>query len=306
MGNYVAFDIGGGSVKYAIVDEEANIVDKGNFKTPHSEDEKKDLEELIENMSSITSNYKKKYELLGVALSAPGAVDNESGFIKGSSALPYIHGPNIKELLENATGYKVSMENDANCAALAEVWKGVAEGCKDVLFVVSGTGIGGAVIVNGKLHTGLHLHGGEFGYMIAEADFKNKKFATWSDKGSTKALARRAAELKGIDKSELDGKKVFELADNGDEDAITAVNEYFETMAKFIYNLQYSFDPEIVVIGGAISAREDLVDRIQEKLNIIHDNITIAKVRSNVKICKYFNDSNIIGAVYNFKATFSK
>lgn len=305
MNYYMTFDIGGGSVKYGIIDENAEIIEKGSFKTPHSGDGEKDLDELIKNISEVTNEFKPKYNLVGVALSAPGAVNNKTGFINGASALPYIHGPNIKELIENSTNLKMAMENDANCAALAEVWNGVAKGCKNVLFVVCGTGIGGAVIVDGKLHTGKNLYGGEFGFMIAEADFKNKKFATWSDKGSTNAIVRRAAELKGIDKSELDGKKVFELADNGDEDAILAIDEYFETTAKCIYNLQYSFDPEIIVIGGAISARKDLVERIEQKLEIIHEGISIADIRANIKVCKYFNDSNLLGAVYNFKATYN-
>lgn len=304
MSNYVAFDIGGSGVKYAVISEEAVIIEKGSFKTPHSEDGKTDFNDLIENIKNISLSFKEKYKLLGVALSAPGAVNNKSGFIGGASAVPYIHGPNVKEILEKATGLKVAMENDANCAALAEVWNGAAKGCKDVLFVVSGTGIGGAVIVDGKLHTGPNLFGGEFGYMISEADFENKKFHTWSDVGSTSAIVRKTAELKGISPSELDGKKVFELADAGDKDAKFAVNRYFENTAKFIFNLQYAFDPEVVVIGGAISAREDLIEKIEEKLSIMCNSIDIAGIYPKVKVCKFFNDSNLLGAVYNFKSTF--
>ena len=110
-----------------------------------------------------------------MALSLPGAVDSETGIIGGSSALDYIHGPNIKEELEKRLQVRVEMENDANCAALAEVWKGAASDVNDCCFIVSGTGIGGAVVKNKRIHKGQHLHGGEFGYMIADFNFETKE-----------------------------------------------------------------------------------------------------------------------------------
>src|SRR5699024_1216495 len=101
----------------------------------------------------------------GIAISAPGAV-TDGGMINGGSAIPYIHGPNIKAMIETRTGLTVHIENDANCVALAEIWKGAAKTKKDVAVVVIGTGIGGALVKDGVIHKGGNLHGGEFGYMI--------------------------------------------------------------------------------------------------------------------------------------------
>jgi predicted NBD/HSP70 family sugar kinase len=77
-----------------------------------------------------------------------------------------LHGPNFKEIFSSATGLPVEIENDANCAALGEVWKGAAKENQNVMFAIIGTGIGGAVIKDRKIHKGAHSHGGEIGYMI--------------------------------------------------------------------------------------------------------------------------------------------
>ncbi len=298
MKKYMAFDIGGYSVKYAVLDEAAKILEKGDFRTPKS------LFELLDSISNVTKKYENSYGFEGIAISSPGAVDNKLGIIKGSSAVPYIHGPNIRELIEEKTGYKVGIENDANCAALSEVWKGAAKDYNDIAFIVCGTGIGGAIIKNRKLHLGKNLHGGEFGYFIMEKDFKKGEFLNWSEVGSINATTKYVATKKNIDIEEINGKKVFELAEEGDKDSIEAVERYYETMAIGIFNLQYFYDPEVIVLGGAVTQRVDLLNRINEKLDILMDNISIAKIRPIIKKCEFLNDSNLVGAVYNFINTF--
>ena len=188
----------------------------------------------------------------------PGAVDSDGGIIYGSSAIDYIHGPNIKEDLKQRLNKDVEFENDANCAALAEVWKGVACHENDCCFIVSGTGIGGAVIKDRHVHNGNALHGGEFGYMIMRYDQDEKKYY----------------------------KKY--------------VDEYYRTLAMGIYNLQYAYDPSMIIIGGAISSRSDLLDKVNEQLDIIFSQLTHAHVRPNIKVCQFGNDANLIGATYHY------
>ncbi|TCP30993.1 transcriptional regulator [Scopulibacillus darangshiensis] len=293
--NYMAFDIGGTNVKYGVVDNSGNIVKKGSFPTP-----KAGIDVLVVSIAAITKKLQQLYNIDGIALSAPGAVNNETGFIEGTSALPYLHGPNIREHIEKTTRFNVIMENDANCAALAEVWNGVAKHAKDVLFIVCGTGIGGAVIKDRVLHTGSHLHGGEFGYMLVEQDYQTKRFVRWSKKGSTKSLVSKVVSLKKSKEENWNGEKVFQYAENGDADCQVAIDEFFETMATGIYNLQYMYDPDMIVIGGAISFRDDIVSRIYEKLDILIENVDVSPVYPNVQKCKYSNDANLLGAVYNY------
>ncbi|MGL5353567.1 MAG: ROK family protein [Clostridium sp.] len=295
MKNYISFDIGGSSVKFGVINEVGEILNKGSFETP-----KEEFDVLILKMVEVIDTFEKDIKLHGIALSCPGAVNNKEGIIGGASAVPYIHGPNFRKILKESTGLDVSMENDANCAALAEVWMGAAKENNDVLFLVCGTGIGGAVVKDKKLHLGPNLHGGEFGYMIMESDMDKGTVRNYSEVASTFSIVRRVAEYKNINTSEINGKKIFSMASDGDEDCIRAIDEFYYKLALGIFNLQYVYDPEVVVIGGAISEREDLVDRINEKLKIILEQAKIAQIMPTVKKCVYSNDANLIGAVYNF------
>ncbi|MBB6713368.1 ROK family protein [Clostridium gasigenes] len=295
MESYIAFDIGGSSVKFGVVSEQGEILDKGSFETP-----KEDFDILISKIVEVVDKYKKKFKLQGIALSCPGAVNNEEGIIYGASSVLYIHGPNFKKILKEATGLDISMENDANCAALAEVWKGAAKDNNDALFLVCGTGIGGAIIKNKRLHLGTNLHGGEFGYMIMESDIEKGTVENYSEVASTFSIIKRVAKYKNIDTSKIDGKKIFDMAKDGDKDCLRAIDEFYYKLALGIFNLQYVYDPEVIVIGGAISSREELIAHINEKLEIILKQAKIAKIMPTVKKCVYSNDANLIGAVYNF------
>lgn len=293
MKYYIGIDVGGSSIKAAIVDENGNLNHQHQVKTPDC------LDAFYEALETLVTQAQTSQQIEGIALSLPGAVDSESGIIEGASALPYIHGPNIKKDLEARCHLNVEMENDANCAALAEVWIGHASDANDSMFIVSGTGIGGAIIKDKKIHKGIHLHGGEYGYEIMAFDEKNKKFLTWSDVGSTIALVTRVAQRKNVPVESLDGKEIF---DHVQDDIIyqEEVDRFYYYMAIGIYNLQYTYDPQVIVIGGGVSARNDLVDQINQRLDVILKEIEIAHVRPIVRACKYHNDANIIGAVYHY------
>lgn len=289
MKKYLGIDVGGSSMKMAIMNENGDILESFSERTPNT------LNEMYELM---VKHYNKK-EMSGIALSMPGAVDSEAGVIGGSSAIDYIHGPHIKEDLESMIHAPVEMENDANCAALAEVWKGAGSDVNDCCFIVSGTGIGGAVVKDKRIHKGKHLHGGEFGYMIAQFDYDTKEMETWSHVGSTVAVVRSIAKEMNVDESTLNGKDIF---DHYHDNPIyeKAVDKFYYALAYGIYNLQYAYDPEKIIIGGAISVRDDLLDEVNQRLDYIFSTFKHAKIRPNVLTCMYHNDANLIGAMYHF------
>ncbi len=142
-------------------------------------------------MKRVKASY---HEISGVAVSCPGAVSDQ-GIIYGSSAVRYLHGPNIKKCIEETLRLPVFLGNDANCAAYAELWDGAAQGLRDFMVMVIGTGIGGAIIKDGVLHKGAHLHGGEFGYMLLDPD-SIEDDSVWSRITSTKALVKKSSESK--------------------------------------------------------------------------------------------------------------
>ena len=169
-----------------------------------------------------------------------------------------------------------------------------------VLLLFVALGIGGAIVKDKKVHTGIHKHGGEFGYCIVDYDKDGgEKYLTWSRVGSTSALARAISQRKGLEEKDIDGLKAFQLYDEGDIIAVEEVNKYFRYMAIGIYNIQYTYDPEVIVLGGAISEREGYIESINEKLDEIMSNNTDGKIKPIIKKCAYGNDANMIGALYN-------
>ncbi|MGM0924018.1 MAG: ROK family protein [Bacillota bacterium] len=297
MKNYMVFDVGGSNVKYAVINENGNFLLKGDYpSTQH------DFQQFLTGILEVTMKNKNLFNLSGIAFSCPGGVDSDSGVIGGSSSLPCIHGPNFKEIFGLAAGLPVEIENDANCAALGEVWKGAARDNQNVLFTVIGTGIGGAVIKDRKIHKGAHLHSGEIGYMVLNVVNENgeNSFKTWSELSAIGSLVKKVAKIKGLESHELNGRKIFDAAEAGDQDCIKSIDEFYLSMALGIFNIQYVYDPEKIILGGAISSRIDLIDEINKKLDVIIDSLKIAKVRPVIETCQFKNDANLLGALYHF------
>ncbi|CAM3145159.1 ROK family protein [Lactococcus hircilactis] len=286
----LTIDIGGTSIKYAHFNA-SQLEDEGATPTP------KTLDEFYETLTSIVSTYKKKYALTGVAISAPGAVNKETGVIEGASALPYIHDFNIHSALEKRFALPISIENDANCAALAEVKYGVAKGLKNVLFIVLGTGVGGSVVMDGKVHHGKHLFGGEFGFMLMDDTH------TFSELGTTIMMAKRYNERTS---QSLDAIAIFNLAFAGDPIAKEEMNIFTFNVAKGIYNLSYSFDPELVILGGGVSQADWLIPELKKQLQKIMNQVEIASFMPEIQRCYYRNQANLIGAAVDFSQTDSK
>lgn len=289
MKKYLGIDVGGSAIKYGLVDENGTIHSKGSIQVP---------ENIELFYDAIVNLYQQFKPVSGIGLSMPGAVDCEAGIIAGSSAIDYIHGPKIKTDLESRCHVQVELENDANCAALAEVWIGNASDIDDSAFVVCGSGIGGAIIKDKKIHRGKHYHGGEFGDMVQDFDYKTKSFKNWSQCGATSSVINFVAEKLNIDPKSLNGKEIF---DNSDHNPIyqEAVDRFYFSLAIGIFNLQYAYDPERIIIGGAVSQRDELVDEINKRMDIVLEKLMIADIRPEICTCKYHNDANIIGAVYH-------
>ena len=192
---------------------------------------------------------------------------------------------------------KVSLENDAKCAGLAEAWIGSAQAYDDAIIVVLGTGIGGAIIKNKQIHHGAHLFAGEISTLIVDYDKETNQVLTWSDIASTTALCKRAAEALAV--TSIDGRRVFELANNADEVVLEVLKNFCLDIAIQLYNLQYSYDPGVICIGGGISKQPLLIKLIKEAVEIIA-NETNQLLKPNVTTCKFYNEANLIGALSYF------
>jgi predicted NBD/HSP70 family sugar kinase len=272
MSDIAVIDVGGTSIKYGVFTD-GELKDVSSVPTPAT------LEEYYEVLTEVVANMKGKYNIAGVGMSSPGGVNKTTGVIEGASALPYIHHFNIQAELETRFALPLTIENDANCAALAELKYGAGKGHKDIIFVVIGTGIGGSVIVDGRVRHGKHLFGGEFGYMLLD-DSGN----IFSELGTAVNMARRYSERVN-DGTKYEGVEVFQLAENGDEIALQEQETFYRSLAKGIYNLQYSFDPERIIIGGGVSQADFLIPNIEKRIQAILDTVKIAPFMPEIVPC---------------------
>lgn len=293
MNYYAVLDVGGSAIKYALMDETGGFIEKSSLPTP-----KASLALFIDTIGGIVDKFKETYPLTGLAVSMPGAVNVESGIIEGITALPYIHGPNMKELLQSRTGLPVELENDANCAGLAEGWIGAAKDVNDFLCLVIGTGVGGAVVLNKEIRHGKNGFAGEFGYMIMEGYLGSNPVETYSSLAAVGGLIKQVAKRKDLEPEALTGKIIFEMAEKGDVDVQDEIDKFMRRLAVGIYNLQFILDPEKILIGGAISHREGFIEKINETLQQMKyesEGLTV-----KVERCQFGNDSNLIGALHHF------
>ena len=288
--NYLAYDVGGSSVKYALVDASGNLQEKGSFATPAT------LEQFYQEVVQVRQQLSEGREICGAGFSMPGAVNNQTGIIGGSSALDYIHEFPIRQALSERLGMMVTIENDANCAALGEAWTGAGRAYRNLAYFVIGTGVGGALVHDGKIIHGPHQHGGEFGYMVMNDDYD-----ILSEVGSTGGLCRQLAKIRNVPVDTYDGRKVFALKEQGDADAARLIDQMYEYLARAAYIIQYTFDPEAILFGGAISSRPDFIPTINEHLQKILMKVGVAHVKPKLLPCQHGNDANLLGAVANLR-----
>lgn len=294
MAKYVGIDIGGTSVKYGLVDANGQVSNKDSFKT--NDDDKdallSDLVVAVKKIQAIDS------EVAGIGVSMPGVVQ-ENGFLTTSGAVKCFTEINLKDLLEEKTGLPTKIENDANAAAIAEKWLGTAKGIHNYISLVLGTGVGGALIINDQIYRGAHARSGEFGWMIVEDDDIDVEMGTLNFRGATViGLIRRYNQYS--DKPVDDGRVIFERADAGEVLAKSVLKSYYRSLAKGIINLEVSFDPAVVIIGGGISANTEFMDNLNQEIkNIqaVHNSIKDIDL-PEVKAAKLKNDAGMIGAVY--------
>lgn len=286
---YLVIDIGGTAIKYCCMNRNGEIFNQKEFLTANIVS----LEQFIKCLSDI---YFSCENIEGIALACPGVIDSINGIVEKITAYPFLQGKSLTKLLSKACdNILVTIENDAKCAALAEVWQGNAKDCDDAIVIVFGTGIGGAVIKNKQIHHGAHRLAGEISTLIV--DYRNGQFLTWSDLASTTALCKRVSDVLKIDK--INGRQVFELVHDGNEAVIKVLDAFCNDIAIQLYNLQYMYDPDIICIGGGISKQKILLEKIQASITkIAMDSEQLLDLK--VVSCKYYNQANLLGALYHF------
>ena len=297
MANYLAVDVGGTNVKYALMNEQTEILEKGEYPTPMEGG----LDEFVSSLKKVYQKYEDKADAL--VMSAPGKIDSQKGYFYTSGALQYIDGINLGDRLKEA-GINVpfAVENDAKAAALAELWKGSMKGISSGVVMVLGTGIGGAVIIDGKLYRGHTFSAGELSGMPLHLDrFPYDMDQMWALQNGVGFMVKDYAERTQKDPSELNGRILFHDANEGNHDALAAIDHYCEGLAAGIMSLQFVLDVQRFAIGGGISKQPLLIQKLKKKTDEYY--ATAKGMPASVPEivpCTFGNDANMIGALYHY------
>ncbi|MFK4302954.1 putative NBD/HSP70 family sugar kinase [Paenibacillus sp. RC254] len=289
---YLAIDIGGTFIKYALMDSAGTIVTKGKQSTPRVH-----LAGFMDKLYSIIEGHDLS-AVKGIALSCPGTVDAARGVIYHGGSLPFLHEVNLKQEIERRYGIDAFVENDGKSAALAELWLGSVKNAKDSVVLILGSGIGGGIIIDGKLHRGVNLSAGEVSYIMHQFNPETKTGQYFGLDCSAVNMIRRIAEIKKVDSA--DGEVIFEYIMQGDAEANAIFDEYCLYLAIQILNLQYILDPEVIAIGGGISAQPVLIERIQRAIADVKEANPLHIANPKVVACQFRNDANLYGALYHY------
>lgn len=314
---YLVIDVGGTYIKYAKMTVDGDIADKGKIFTPCSPDD--GLEDFVNVIEGIYRQYKASDTIEGIAMDLPGQIDVENGIVYGGGALKYLDEVRLQDILmSRCDNIPVSLENDGKSAALAEVWKGNAKNANNACVIVFGTGVGGGIVINRKIHRGKNMLAGELSYFLGNMtrdDLKSiraveetrslyeifdEDYFIMSSLVSTSALCYHVAKKKKLDVNSVNGELIYKWLKSGDNEVEEILEDFYFEIAKMCCSLYITIEPEIILLGGGISAEPLFLEGVKKYINNIKG---ITKVLDELKIdkCKYLNDSNLYGALYNFK-----
>lgn len=279
-------DIGGTKILIIIKDTKGQIVFREKFDTS------RDVLKIVEMIKrSLNEAGASNYEILGMGVGVPGCVDTKNGVVM---ELPSLKWKNLelKKLLEPHFNFPIYIKNDVNYSAIGERYLGNGQKYENMVYISIGTGVGGALILNGSLVEGHNYSAGELGYFIDREDIRQGRknvpqdFGVFEKKTSGKGLSEKAAEY-GITSRQL-----FEEYAKGNEIVYPIIEDFVLNMSVAISNIVSLINPEIVIIGGGVSESMGcVIDKIRENVS----SFTLIPVK--IELSKIGGDAGALGAV---------
>lgn len=312
----IGIDLGGTNIAVGLCDENLTIIDKDSTPTLP----KRESSEIVEDMARLTAEIVKRNgltleDITGVGIVAPGSTDTELGVVEYTNNLPFRNFPLVEAFKKHLPVKKVAIANDADAAALGEALAGAAKGAKSLVMITIGTGIGGGVIINGKiLDSGVNSATAELGHTVIHTGGRQcscGRRGCWEAYSSATALTDMTREkmteleLKGIpsllfDEAKHEGKvsakTAFSAMKRGDKHAAKLVDDYIYYLAAGITNVINIFQPEILSIGGGVCNEREYLTRplieIVEREQYARD----SKRKTKIVTATLGNDAGIVGA----------
>ena len=257
----LSIDIGGTAVKMGLVDGEGNIHARHEASVCYDNYETPILSTVIREAKAFLE--RKNASVEGIGVSATGQVDDRAGVVIGTNGkIPHYEGSRIKQEMESEFGVPVFALNDANAAALGECFAGRAKGMENVLMVTLGTGVGGGIVLGGRIFGGTRGIAGELGHIPLYADgipCACGSRGCYESYAATTALVRLAKEATG--ESEMNGRIIFSRAAQGDKLMLDILDRWISDISAGLVGLVHTFNPQMVLIGGGVSSQEELLIR---------------------------------------------
>ena len=297
-------DVGGTTIKLGLFTAEGELLDKWEIKTYAENEGERILPDVSETIKvKIKERKIATDDICGIGVGVPAPVD-KNGAIERAANVGW-QAKNIKKELEELTGFSCVIGNDANVAALGEMWKGAGEGEKDLIMVTLGTGVGGGIIIDGRAVGGAHGAGGEIGHMTVRTDEteacgcgRKGCLEQYASATGLVRLAKRYFENNAkesiLQGKEITAKEIFDAAKAGDEAALLITEEFGAYLGQALVNLAATVDPAVFVIGGGVSKAGNILLDIVKKYFYAHAFYGNQKTR--ITLATLGNDAGIYGA----------
>lgn len=309
----IGIDLGGTNIKVGVVNENYEIVGRSNIKTNLPRPAEAIADSIAEAVKLALEDAKVSIsDVNSVGIGTPGAANRKTGVVLYSNNLGF-KNTELGKMLKNKIGKDIYVENDANAAAYGEYLNGAGKGYDNVVVITLGTGVGGGIIIDGKIYTGFNFCGAELGHTVIEY---NGRQCSCGRKGCFEAYASATALINAtkaaMEKNKnsqlwaiadnsldnVDGKTAFDGMRMGDETGIQVVNEYINYLGCGLTNVVNIFQPEVLLIGGGICKEgENLTNPLEQYIEreayCIDPNCS-----TKLDIAKLGNDAGIIGAAF--------
>ena len=297
-------DVGGTTIKLGLFTVDGEILDKWKIITRTENDGESILQDIATALKEkIQEKAISAEEVIGIGMGIPAPVNSE-GIVRKTANLGWGY-KEVKKELENLTGWQVVVGNDANVAALGEMWKGGGEGTQNLIMATLGTGVGGGIIVDGKIVTGAHGAGGEIGHACVEPEetescncgnkgcLEQLASATGIVRIGKKIMAENTAETK-LTLDDFSAKTIFDAYKEGDGVAKQIVDKFAGYLGTALAIFSCVVDPEVIVIGGGVSkAGQPLIDAVAGHYK---EHAFISGKDTPIVLAKLDNDAGIYGA----------
>lgn len=311
MKYYVGIDLGGTNIKAGVVTESGTILNKKSIKTNAT----RQMEEIVRDMGRLAAEViaeagLSKSDILAIGIGSPGTPDNKTGCLVYSNNLPFRMAP-LRRIIREMIDLPVYIDNDANCAAMAESVAGAAKDVEDSITITLGTGIGCGVIINKRIYSGFNQAGSEFGHTVLVSGgvpCTCGRKGCFEVYGSASGLIRMTKEAAAANPSsalntiiaqndgKVNAKIAFEAMRAGDKTAEELVETYLEYLADGLANVINAFMPEVIVIGGGVCNEGDplLIPLREKTLSKPYSGVGVKTTQ--IRLAEMGNDAGIVGA----------